>query len=375
MKKILIDANPIVPFYSLGINNGIGRTNMELIKSLDSFKDEIPFNIELFTQNLRGISAKKLNTGFKTRHLYLRNTDSQRELSKRLHLRELISGYDLQHITHNYEIVTDPSKCIVTVHDAFFMKFEVPNFDYKLYRKLYPPFIKACKHIITPSEYSKKDIMETMDIPGKKITVIPWGIDHNSFYPEKKEESKNFVRNRFSIKKPFFLSVSCDAGRKRTDKLIEAYLNLENPKNELVLVWSNPTEAVLSKINNNSKIHLLSNLKNEELRHLYNAATASVNPTSYEGFGLPVLEAMACGCPVVTCNNSSIPEVGGDACIYVPEPIEKHLSEVLSKIDKGDVDLSELRKKSIEQASKFSWERTARETVHVYQKVLTEYAD
>lgn len=370
-KKILIDANPLVPYFTMGKINGIGRTNMELIQALDMIKEALPFKIELFTQNLKGISAKKLNTGFKTHHLYLRNIESHNKLSQRFHLRELLSMYDLQHITHNYEMVTDPSKCIVTVHDAFFMKFEVPNFDYSIYKKIYPPFMKACRHIITPSEYSKKDIMETMDIPEEKITVIPWGVDHTSFYRETNQKLiSETLKEKFNLSNPYFLSVSCDAGRKRTDKLIEVYLSLENPENDLVLVWGGIPQEIWNKIKDNQKIHVLKNLSNDNLRYLYNCATVSVNPTAYEGFGLPILEAMACGTPVITCNNSSIPEVGGDVAIYIEEPIEKSLLKILSKVDKREIDLSAKIEKSIERASNFTWDRTAKKTVEVYKNQL-----
>jgi glycosyltransferase involved in cell wall biosynthesis len=368
--KILIDANPIVPYYALGRNNGIGRTCIELIKALDKIRDELPFEIELYTQNVKGVSGRSLNTNFKSHHVYLRNTSFGINLAKKLRLREIISNYTLQHITHNCENVVDPSKCIVTVHDAMFMKLDVDNFDYDKARTIYPKFIRNCKHVITCSEYSKKDIIELIGVPEENISVIPWGIDHDIFFEEKnKDDIRIRLRNEFGLNSPYFLSVSCDAERKRTDKLIETYLKLDNPHNDLVLVWANPPENI-KRICENTRIHLISDISNDALRMLYNCATAAINPTSYEGFGLPILEAMACGCPTITCHNSSLPEVGKDIAIYIDEPIELNLPKLMHQLDMNEIDTRSRVHAGIIWANTFQWEYTSRQTAKVYAKVL-----
>ena len=247
------------------------------------------------------------------------------------------------------------------------------NFDYAKFRKIYPPFIRSARHIITCSEYSAKDIEETIFIPRDKITVIPWGVDHNIFYVEdNRDENRLKLLQNFGISNQYFLSVSCDAGRKRTPDLIKSYLTLENPVNDLVLVWNNPPEKVLKIINRNPRVHLLSGISNDDLRILYNCAIASVNPTAYEGFGLPILEAMACGCATVTCFNSSLPEVGGDVAIYIDEPITETLPCILHDIDNGSVDLTQARNEGPIRAALFTWERTAKETAAVYTHELNK---
>lgn len=370
-KRILIDANPVVPYLALGRNSGIGRTCLELIKALDKIKTELPFEVELYTQNLKGVSARQLGTGFQTHHLYLRNDWFGKKISKLTCFRKLISRFDLQHITHNYEMDADPSKCIVTVHDAFFMKIDVNNFDNAEFRRTYPPFIRSARHIITCSEYSKKDIVETMGINEDKITVIPWGIDHNTFFAETdKPYIKCKLLEQYGLDRPFFLSVSCDAGRKRTPALIDAYKTLKNPQNDLVLVWSNPPSEILDKIADNNRIHILKNISNQSMRYLYNTATASINPTSYEGFGLPILEAMACGCLAVTCRNSSLPEVGGDIALYLEEPIQQSLPIVLHQLDQSEQDYSSIKNAGISRAAQFTWGRTAQLTAEVYASQL-----
>ena len=103
---------------------------------------------------------------------------------------------------------------------------------------------------------------------------------------------------------------------------------------------------------------------------LYQGAVAAFNPTSYEGFGLPVLEAMACGIPAVTCKNSSLPEVGGDVAIYLKEPIESSLVEAMIRFERGEVDCSMLGRKGVERASKFTWENVALQIVKSYLREL-----
>jgi len=367
MKKILIDANPVVPYFALGRNSGIGRTCMELIAELDRRRESLPFEIELYTQNIRGVSAKRMNTGFKTHHAYLRNTPSWNILSKRLHIRELLSGYDLQHITHNCEILRDPSRCIVTIHDALFFSHPENFLGAEESRKLVPPFARKSRHVITISENSKREIMQYMDVPEEKITVIPWGVDHRLLFPHKVESN----RCNFS----YFASVSCDIGRKNTITLLRAYEKFarSNPAHHLILVWSNPSDealrlAELPHIEN--RVHFVSNISNEELADIYAGATATFFPSLYEGFGLPIAESMACGVPCVTCRNSSLPEVGGDAAIYVDPMDMDGMATEMERFENGDYDMNELRRKSVAQADNFRWENCAAATIEVYKQCL-----
>lgn len=370
MKKVLIDANPIVPYFVSGKMDGIGRTNRELIQALDKLKDDIPFKIELFTQNLKGISAKKLNTNFKTHHLYLRNIESHNKISKNFQLRELLTRYDLQHITHNYELVTDPSKCIVTIHDAMFFSYPENFLGAEQNRKIIPPFARNAKHIITISENSKREIMEYMKVSEEKITVIPWGVDFNLLKPHEVPD------NRWSGKSPYFTSVSCDVGRKNTITLLKAYKEFakQNPDHHLILVWRSPSEEAIKiseEKNLKGKVHFASNLSNQELADIYAGATASFFPSLYEGFGLPILESMACGVPCVTCRNSSLKEVGGEAAIYVDDPMDiKALALEMEKFENGNYDFVKLKKQSLNQAQNFTWEKSAKSTINVYRQCL-----
>lgn len=368
-KKILIDANPVVPYLAFGKINGIGRTCLELIAELDRLRDNLSFDIELFTQNLKGISASALKTGFKTHHLRFRNMPSWNRWSKRLHLREVLTNYDLQHITHNYEIVTNPSRCIVTIHDAMFFSYPEAFLGAENNRRIVPPFARKAAHVITISENSKREIMEYMGVSEDNITVIPWGVDHKMLYPHKPGP------NRWTGDKPYFTSVSCDIGRKNTITVLRAFEKFakHNPKHHLILVWRKPSEEAVLLGNSSTlkgKVHFASNLSNEELANIYAGATASFFPSLYEGFGLPIVESMACAVPCVTARNSSLEEVGGDAAIYVDPMDIDAIAHEMEKFENNDLDIELLQRQSLQQASQFTWERCAQSTIEVYKKCL-----
>lgn len=376
MKRLLIDINSIVPYYVTGKVNGIGRTTLELIQALAEIKN-LPFEVILYSQNMKGIGGRNTQLPFKNKHLYLPHRDKIDRLLARFPIKECFTRYDLMHIPHNFEYVYCPDKCVVTLHDALFMKMQEKAFEHEKMKQIVPPFMRRCKHIITCSEASKRDIVETMNISPERISVIYWGIKHEIFYPQKNKDKINeLLKDRLLISAPYFLSVSCNAERKRTDVLVKSYIALLKNQpvcHDLVLVWGNPPQSLLDEIQNSgvaTRIHFLKNITDPDLALLYNGATAMFFPSSYEGFGLPLLESMACGTPVVTCRNSSLDEIAGNAAIYLSEPLADSLVEVMNCLEQGEMDIKSIVKSGIERAAQFNWEKTAEETVQVYSKML-----
>ena len=281
------------------------------------------------------------------------------------------------HIPHNFERVRYPEKCIVTLHDALFMKSENPTEEQRRMQLLVPPFAQRCKHIITCSDSSKRDIMETMNIPSDKISVIYWGIRHDVLRPiNNKAEVKNHIEKLFQIDRPYFFSLSCNAKRKRADVLVRSYICYceKNPcPYDLIMVWDNPPADLITEINNSSvsgRIHFIKSVTDEELTLLYNGATALFFPSQYEGFGLPVVEAMACGTPVVTCRNSSLGEIAGDAAIYLEEPVEESIPQVIDGFVKGIFPLNDFISNGLKRAAEFTWEKCAGQTIDIYKRCL-----
>ncbi len=200
--------------------------------------------------------------------------------------------------------------------------------------------------VIAVSEATKRDLIKISSIPEEKIQVIYEGVEAKfKTYPE--EEVNNFKR-KYKLPQNFVLAVGGVGERRNLKRAKEACKDIPLVISGETIPW----------------------VKNEELPLLYNSAQVLLYPSFYEGFGLPVLEAMSCGVPVVISNTSSLPEIGGDAAQYVnPEDvsdIQKKLKQVLE-----DKDLrSEMIEKGLKQAKKFSWEKCVKETADLYKKVL-----
>jgi len=247
--------------------------------------------------------------------------------------------------------------------------------DYQ--RKYVPPFAKRCRQIITCSEYTKKDIVEQLQIDPTNIHVIPWGIDRDTFKPPVDRQlliDQN--AKELGINYPYFLAVGCNMDRKNTPKLLEAYAKMvkESPINHLVLVWDPPAEikAEYCKPPYSDFIHFTGRVSEEQLVRLYQGATATAYPSDYEGFGLPVLESLSCGTPIITSNRSSLPEVGGDAAVYVNPDDPESIRTALTEFENDLVDRTRVQQKGFAQCDIFSWEACAQKTLDVYRLALEQ---
>lgn len=230
--------------------------------------------------------------------------------------------------------------------------------------------VKKAKKIITISENSKDDIIKTYGIQARKVDVIHVGIKDIINAHMKKEE----VLSKYQIDAPYILFVGTLQPRKNVKRLIQAISLLKNKKVQLVIIGKKGWmyEEILQspvRFGVSDRVIFLHNVSNEELPIFYKNAECFVLPSLYEGFGLPVLEAMQLECPVIVSNVSSLPEAGGDAALYVnPEDV----ADISSKIDEV-LESKKLRdrmiKLGLEQVKKFSWEKAAKETLTVLESV------
>jgi glycosyltransferase involved in cell wall biosynthesis len=252
--------------------------------------------------------------------------------------------------------------------------------------------IKKAKKIITISQSSKNDIIKMYKVKPDKVVVIYPGVRYGSPSSKvnkvSKVKSMENLKKKFGISSPYILFVGTLQPRKNVTKLIEAFSKLVNQKSEvrsqkseiqslqLVIVgkkgWK--YEEILEapkKFNVKDQVKFLDSVSDEDLPALYKNALCFCLPSLYEGFGLPVLEAMQYGCPVLTSNVSSLPEAGGDAALYFDPSNVDDIKEKLEFIIQNSKFRIEMIKKGYEQVKKFSWEKSAKETL----QVLTELGD
>jgi glycosyltransferase involved in cell wall biosynthesis len=304
----------------------------------------------------------------------------------RLPLQMKYHQLDLFHAPHYTLPPLRPCKAVVTIHDLIHLRFPqyLPSLGAYYYAKGMM-FLAAhsAKKIITVSQFSKKDIVEILKVSATKVEVIyngvagryrPGTFSFNSV--EKKAKIQEFL-NRFGITGPYLLYVGNFMAHKNLKTLLEAYDLLKNYSgfhHQLVLVGDKKKSRLENFITARQwekEVILTGFVPWEELPIFYGGANVFVFPSLYEGFGLPVLEAMACGVPVVASNRSSLPEIVGEAGILVnpesPQEIARAIWRVLS--DSGL--RAQLIHRGLDQARRFSWEETAQKTLAVYQSILT----
>ncbi|MFA5454653.1 MAG: glycosyltransferase family 1 protein [Sulfurimonas sp.] len=380
MKKILIDAVSL-----LSPLTGIGRYTYEIssrLRKLSADKYEIYFNYGFYSKELFGF--QKEPTIIEQKFKQLKSFVDRFPLIKKI-MRFFYSAIAKLN-SDSFELYFQPNfipsknvkarKIICTLHDFSFklqpewhpkerLEYFNENFD----------LVKKADHIITGSNFTKQEIIDYMQIPQDKISVIYHGVNHELYKPYPQNELQD-TKAKFDLPKKFLLFVGSIEPRKNLLFLLMAYnLLSREEKDELPLIlvgfkgWEN--KEIMQEIEKNQEyIRYLGFVTDTQLAHIYNLATIFIYPSLYEGFGLPPLEAMACGTPVIVSNVSSLPEVCADAALYI-EPMD--LQDIKDKILTllGDEKLrEELSKKSKAQAALFSWEKAAQEHFRVIEEYL-----
>jgi len=293
----------------------------------------------------------------------------------------LLPGAELFHATEHLLMPLRHTPSVLTIHDLVFRLF--PHYhkplNYAFLNLAMPLFIRRADHLIAVSHSTRQDLVRLYDVDPDKITVIYEAADPR-FRPQPIEEIRH-VQRKYSLPERFILSLGTLEPRKNYQRLVEALALLrQKPGAEgwrLVIVGGKgwlygPFFRRLEELGLEHEVILLGHVPNEDLPALYSAATLFVFPSLYEGFGLPPLEAMACGTPVVCSRASSLPEVGGRAARYVNPTSTEEIAQAIHEVLVDEVLQEEMRERGFEQAKQFSWERAAQETMALYHFLMSK---
>lgn len=363
---------------------GIGQYQYNLLQTL--FNIDQKNNYHLYAFNLRD-NAKYQDLKFDTPH----NNVSMKahNIPQRMitawwlavrypYLENITDECDVYQIS---EICQQPTKkkTVAFIHDLTTLHF--PNYHLAKNKILYHFRFKNIKKyadaVLTNSEHTKKDIIKHLGIPGNKIHVTYFGA-HKRFRPIGDTLKIQEILAKYSIDSPYICYVGTIEPRKNLINLLHAFKSLKDKKkipHKLVLVGKDgwffeEIYKTIGQLELENEVIRTGFTPDEDIPYLLNGCDTFIYPSFYEGFGLPVLEALSCGVPTITSNNSSLPEVGGDAVKYVnPEDtidIENKLLEFLHSESERD----KYSALALKQAEKFSWKKCARKHLEVYSSLF-----
>jgi alpha-1,3-rhamnosyl/mannosyltransferase len=361
IERIAIDIYPLCSQHS-----GIGRSVQGLMSELPDVCEEkgitlIPFIRQMLRSN-NELGIAPYNP------VRLRLPRLSENLISRLGLVEKMTRATLFHATDFYLPLRYDAPMIASIYDVIYAKSPEGTLDHQRLSRAMKQRVAQCVHVITCSEYSANEFCGYYGYPRERVSVIPLGVDTDRFQPS--------IRRHIS--QGYFLAVSCNENRKNTPRLIRAFLRYAKAggRHNLLLAWSLPESlaAEIEAAGMSARVLPLGRVPESDLLALYQDAICVMFPSLHEGFGFPVLEALACGVPIMTTRRSSLPEVGGDLALYVDgENLDEMTLQMLA-FDRGDHDRLTKRVKEYgpQWARNFSWRRCAEETVSVYLKAMVE---
>ncbi|MFH1486891.1 MAG: glycosyltransferase family 1 protein [Chloroflexota bacterium] len=366
-----IDASRATPEQRMGTEN----YSLHLIRNLLALQRETPeHKLTLYFNQppAPGLFPEQANCETKVmprRHLWTH---------ARLSWEMLRHAPDVLFVPAHVLPVIHPKRSVVTIHDLGYLRYPGAHpFRQRLYLKLSTAHnARAATRIIAISENTKRDIVHYLKTDPDRIRVIPLAASEE-FRPDIDLKEVATLLHRYSIDREYILYVGPLHARKNVLRLIDALALLKTEKGaqpRLVIAGKKgwiPKEVMRHIAPVADSITLTGFISPQELPLFYAGASAFVMPSLFEGFGLPVLEAMACGTPVIAARSSSLPEVAGDAALMVDPESVRDIADAIERLA-GDKELQrELRQKGLARAKQFSWQRTAAETMALLEEVAS----
>ena len=285
---------------------------------------------------------------------------------------------DLLHALAFVAPLAAPCPFVVTIYDLSFLRYPEAfrPFNRWYLSRFTANTVKRAKMIITISDSTRRDVINLLGVAPERVCTVYCGADH-SFKPLPEPEVAAF-KSRQQLPDTFVLFLGTLEPRKNVEGLIRAYAEWKTrePQAPLLVIaggqgwYYDKIFQLVESLNLTDSIRFPGYVPQTDMPLWYNAASLFVYPSHFEGFGLPVLEAMACGTPVITSTTSSLPEVAGEAARLVEPTAIATLAETMATtMSQPDLQI-DMKEKGLAQAAKFSWEKTARETVAIYQRVI-----
>ncbi|MCC6793059.1 MAG: glycosyltransferase family 4 protein [Thermomicrobiales bacterium] len=285
-----------------------------------------------------------------------------------------VNRLDLFHGTVNALPAWLPCPSVVTVHDLAFLRWpeQVPVRRYQYLARATRDAVRMASRVIAVSEATKRDIVELLNVRAEKVAVTPLGVDGRFRKPSPGVLAA--FRQKQGLERPFFLTVCTLEPRKNLPRLLEAFAQVKDDlPHTLVVVgpegWrTGALKTTLDRLDLGERLILTGFVPDDDLPLWYSLADVFAFPSLYEGFGLPVLEAMGCGAPVLTSNVSSLPEIAGDAAVYVDPRSVDGIAEGLARLGTDAALRERLGAAGATRAEAFTWRRTAELTASIYRE-------
>ncbi len=288
---------------------------------------------------------------------------------------------DLLHAPAFVAPVVSPCPVVITIHDISYLLYPAhfSNWWTKYLKLVMPPAVRSAAAIICGSENSKRDVAKAYGIAAGKVRTVPYGVDHERFNPGATLQRE--WAQTLGIRDGYVLHVGTFSYRKNIPTLLHAVAHLRAQgkcggrqvvlagSHHLSLRGAHEVFATIRELDLSGTVVMTGHMPDEHVPGLYAHASMLVMPSLYEGFGFPVLEAMAVGTPVVCSNTSSLPEVAGDAALLFPPEDRVALASAMEDVIRNPLVAGELRRKGFARARQFTWQRTAEQTIAIYREV------